>query len=67
MPSEARITALSPEKLAAILQAAGSCLATTDTILADIAAGAPENPDGTVSLVEYGAWLAKRTETAHGD
>ena len=67
MPAETRITALAPEKLAALLRAAGSRLVTAETIRADIAAGAPSNPDGTVSLVEYGAWLAKQTEADHAD
>jgi len=67
MPSETRITSLKPEKLAALLKAAGSRHATAETIRADIDAGAPVNPDGTVSLVEYGAWLAKETEADHGD
>lgn len=32
---------------------------------ADVAAGAPTNPDGTINLVRYAAWLLR--ETAHGD
>jgi hypothetical protein len=32
---------------------------------ADRAAGAPANPDGTVNLVHYAAWLVK--ESGRGD
>ena len=31
----------------------------------DVAAGAPTNPDGTMNLVRYAAWLVK--EMASGD
>ena len=31
----------------------------------DVAAGAPTNPDGTINLVNYAAWLAR--EMGHGD
>ena len=37
-----------------------------ETLEADVAAGAPVNPDGTVSLVEYAAWLC-REEGDHAD
>lgn len=63
MPSDTRITSLEPEKLAAILRTAGARHVTAETIRADIEAGAPVNDDGTVSLVEYGAWLAKETDS----
>ena len=37
----------------------------------DVAAGAPTNPDGTLNLVHYGAWLVKEMGTpgvnARGD
>jgi hypothetical protein len=32
---------------------------TEQMILDDIAAGAPVNPDGTLNLIHYGAWLNK--------
>ncbi|HJZ90095.1 MAG TPA: hypothetical protein VKE40_04435 [Gemmataceae bacterium] len=32
---------------------------------ADLAAGAPTNPDGTINLVHYAAWLVK--EAGGGD
>ena len=30
---------------------------------ADLAAGAPTNPDGTINLVHYAAWLAREAES----
>ena len=32
---------------------------TEEMLQADLAAGAPENADGTINLVHYAAWLAK--------
>jgi hypothetical protein len=29
---------------------------------ADLAAGAPANPDGTINLVHYAAWLVKEVD-----
>jgi len=29
---------------------------------ADLAAGAPANPDGTINLVHYAAWLVKESD-----
>ena len=37
-----------------------------DTLLADIAAGEPTNPDGTVNLVHYAAWLNKEMGKTDG-
>lgn len=51
--------ALSPDDLARLLTAAGPAQITIDMIQADIAAGAPTNPDGTLHLVHYVAWLIK--------
>ena len=44
-------TALSPEQAARLLGIEARMLEQ------DIAAGAPANPDGTVNLVHYAAWL----------
>jgi hypothetical protein len=35
-------------------------------IAADIRDGAPTNPDGTVNLVHYAAWLALKTREDAG-
>jgi hypothetical protein len=37
------------------------------TIRADIGSGAPLNPDGTLNLVEYAAWLVKEMGKADGN
>lgn len=56
---------LSPENLARLLTASGPMPVTTEKVQADIDAGAPTNPNGTVNLVHYAAWLVK--EMAHGN
>ncbi len=44
---------------AKLLSAAGGQRITAEMIRADIAAGAPTNPDGTINLVHFAAWLVK--------
>ncbi len=64
-----RLSALPIEQVAALLKHAGSQITDEERIHADIAAGAPVNPDGTMNLVAYGAWLVRelaRRESAHG-
>jgi hypothetical protein len=51
--------------LARILSASGSRPVSMEMLQADIDAGALANPDGTVNLVHYAAWLLK--ETRRGD
>lgn len=51
--------------LVRILSAIGTRPVTVEMIQADIDAGAPANPDGTINLVNYAAWLVK--EMGHGD
>ena len=53
MDNSLKITALQPEVLVRLLKQAGSRTAS------DLASGAPRNPDGTINLIEYAAWLAK--------
>ncbi|NLE45912.1 MAG: hypothetical protein GX620_14415 [Chloroflexi bacterium] len=52
--------------LARVLSAMGPRPVTVAMLEADIVAGAPVNPDGTVSLVQYAAWLV-REMTHRGD
>ena len=66
MPENIRLTALSKEALVRLLKNAGSSTVSAKTLEADIEAGAPVNPDGTVSLVEYAAWLCKE-EAIHAE
>ena len=59
MPDQIRLTSLTKEALVRLLRNAGSSTVSAETLEADIAEGAPVNTDGTVSLVEYAAWLCK--------
>ena len=52
-------TALPVADAARLLSAAGGQRVTVEMLEADIAAGAPTNPDGTLNLVHYAAWLVK--------
>ena len=61
-----RVTALTPNQMARLLAAAGERRITEKMVVADIKNGAPVNPDGTLSLIEYAAWLAKEPQ-GHGD
>jgi hypothetical protein len=54
-----KITALPLVDLAALLSRVGGKPVTAEMIRADIDAGAPANPDGTMNLIHYAAWLAK--------
>ncbi len=59
------LTALTVAQMAKVLSAAGGREITEEMVRADIDVGAPVNPDGTLNLVHYTAWLAK--EMAGGD
>jgi len=61
-----KITALAVEDAAKILSAAAGRAISVATIREDIEAGAPLNPDGTLNLVQYGAWLVGEV-ARHGD
>ena len=54
-----RLTALTVDQIAKILSSAGGRRITEEMIAADIEAGAPTNPDGTVNLIWYTAWIVK--------
>ena len=61
--------ALTPARLAvadvvAVLRSVGARHLSEDAVQADIAAGAPTNPDGTMNLATYIAWLAREAEHA---
>ena len=66
MPENIRLTALPKEAVVRLLRNAGSSTISAETLAADIATGAPVNADGTMSLVEYAAWLC-REEADHAD
>ena len=52
-------TALPVPDLVKIMRNAGSRYVSEDAIRKDINSGAPVNPDGTMNLVHYAAWLVK--------
>ncbi len=54
-------TALSIDVAAKILSKAGGRRITEEMLRNDIDAGAPTNPDGTLNVVNYAAWLIKET------
>lgn len=64
MPNTTKLTALTKEKLVKVLTQSGSREASLETIEKDIRAGAPVNEDGTISLLEYAAWLLKEERNA---
>lgn len=55
-------TALALADAARLLSAAGGQAVTVEMLEADVAAGAPTNPDGTLNLVTYAAWLVKEAD-----
>ena len=55
-------TALPIPDLVKIMRNAGSRYVSEDAIRKDINSGAPVNPDGTMNLVHYAAWLIKELE-----
>ena len=60
-----RLTALTADQTAKILSSAGGRRITEEMIRADIDAGVPTNPDGTINLIRYTSWLVK--EMSIGD
>jgi len=52
--------------MARLLSRAGGQRITEARLRADIDAGAPTNPDGTINLVHYAAWLVKEM-SSRGD
>lgn len=52
---------LTAAELARLLRTVGGQRVTAKMIRADLAAGAPVNPDGKINLLHYAAWLAKES------
>ena len=50
---------LTPAQAAKLLSAAAKVRVPLDQIAADLESDAPQNPDGTINLVQYAAWLIK--------
>ena len=57
--------ALRLDDFAQLLSKAGEQSVTEAKLQEDVGAGAPTNPDGTLNLVHYAAWLLK--EMSGGD
>ncbi len=62
-PGQVNPMAMPVADAARVLSAAGGRSVTPDMIETDIASGAPRNPDGTINVVHYAAWLMKETST----
>jgi len=62
---------LSVEQAAKLLSAAAKVRVPAEQIAADLDAGVPRNPDGTINLVHYAAWLVREMSRSaggrHGD
>jgi hypothetical protein len=71
MPNSPRLplnpTALSLADAARALSQVGGEPVTEAMLRADVAAGAPTNPDGTLNLVHLAAWLAQQMSRSAGD
>ena len=60
-----KITALSVPDVVKVLTKSGGKPVTEAMLRKDLEAGAPANPDGTINLIHYAAWLARAV--ANGD
>ena len=56
-------SALTVAEVAKLLSAAGGKKVTPEQVQADLDAGAPVGPGGTVNLVHYTAWLLREVQT----
>lgn len=59
-------TAISPDDAARLLTKVGGRSITTEMLQTDINLGAPTNPDGTLNLVHYAAWLVREAAGGTG-
>lgn len=64
MPAPNSLSGLPPDVLAGVLTKAFGTEIHPDMIAADVSKGAPVNPDGTIGLVAYVAWLIKQEKHA---
>jgi len=60
--ASARPNALSLSDAAKLLSKIGGRLVTVEMLQKDIDAGALVNPDGTINLIHYAAWLARECD-----
>ena len=59
--------ALTIEQAARLLAKVGWPALTEAMLRADIAAGAPTNPSGTINLIHFTAWLVREMGRSAGD
>lgn len=59
-------SALAVPDAARLLSKVGGRPLDPELLALDIADGAPTNPDGTLNLVHYAAWLVKELARQHG-
>lgn len=64
-PGGLRVTALTVEATAAALSGSGSRRASAEVVRGLVAQGAPQNGDGTLSLIELAAWLLRQEAGGH--
>lgn len=58
--SQLSLTSMSPRDTVRLLSKVSGETLTEDMLVEDLEAGAPTNPDGTINLVHYAAWLVKQ-------
>ena len=59
-PESMNPNAMPIDVAARLLTKAGGRIVSEEMLRADIVAGAPTNPDGTINLVHYAAWNVKQ-------
>lgn len=59
MENQRNLLALKPEQLVDVLVKSGFRDMTLELLHSDFELGAPRNPDGTVNLIHYMAWILK--------
>jgi len=62
-----KITALTLNDAATVLGRASGRSVTIDVLRAHVKSGAPINPDGTLNLITYAAWLVKSLKESSHD
>lgn len=62
-PQRLSLQALSLGNLGKLLTRSGTKPVTSEQLQADVAAGAPTNPDGTLNLIHFSAWLLREVNT----
>ncbi len=65
-PERLSPAAMSPADAAKVLTRLGGQPIDEASLQADIDAGAPTNPDGTLNLVHYAAWLVRQMAAVGG-